>query len=99
MKHKIMMIAALFCLAAAVARAQEGAWSGELDIQGFKLPLVFHFNPDGCTMDSPSQGARGIKAEKSITADGKLKVTVAECGVTFEGYMLSLIHISEPTRP
>lgn len=87
MKHKIMMIAALLCLVTAVARAQEGAWSGELDIQGIKLPLVFHFNPDGCTMDSPSQGAKGIKAEKCITADGKLKVTVAECGVTFEGYM------------
>lgn len=65
--------------------AQEGAWTGKLDVQGMSLPLVFNFRPDGCTLDSPAQGAKGIKAEKTVTAEGKLRVTVAAIGVTFEG--------------
>lgn len=72
--------------------AQEGAWSGALDIQGTKLPLVFHFDSNGCTMDSPSQGAKGIKAEMSYSADGKLIVNVPSIGASFEGvYVLNVI--------
>ena len=85
MRIKILFITALLCLTASQARAQKGAWSGELNIQGFKLPLVFNFTDDGCTIDSPSQGAKGIKAEKSITPEGKLKVTIGMIGATFEG--------------
>lgn len=68
--------------------AQEGAWSGDLDIQGTKLSLVFHFDADGCTMDSPMQGAKGIKAEKSNTTEGKLVVKVPAIGATYEGLYL-----------
>ena len=85
MRIKILFITALLCLTASQARAQKGAWSGELNIQGFKLPLVFNFTDDGCTIDSPSQGAKGIKAEKSMTPEGKLKVTIGMIGATFEG--------------
>lgn len=41
------------------AQAQRGSWKGELDVQGIKLPLVFHFTDKGCTMDSPAQNVRG----------------------------------------
>ena len=87
MRIKSFFIAALLCMTASVAKAQKGSWSGELNIQGIKLPLVFNFTDDGCTLDSPSQGAKGIKAEKSITPEGKLKVTVGTIGATFEGTM------------
>ena len=87
MRIKLFFIAAILCLMASVAKAQKGSWSGELNIQGIKLPLVFNFTDDGCTIDSPSQGAKGIKAEKSITPEGKLKVTVGIIGATFEGTM------------
>ena len=69
------------------ANAQEGAWNGELDVMGSKLPLVFNFSPNGCTMDSPSQNAKGIPAEKTVTDDGTIKVTVRMIGATFEGKM------------
>lgn len=75
-------------MASLIAFAQEGAWHGELVVQGTKLPLVFHFDADGCTMDSPNQGARGIKAEKSFTSDGKVKVEVPAIGASFEGFMV-----------
>ena len=85
MRIKLFFIAAILCLMASVAKAQKGSWAGELNIQGIKLPLVFNFTDDGCTIDSPSQGAKGIKAEKSITPEGKLKVTIGMIGATFEG--------------
>lgn len=75
-------------LLALTAAGQEGPWSGELDIQGSKLSLVFHFDADGCTMDSPSQGAKGIKAEKSITPQGKVRVDISALNAYFEGVML-----------
>ncbi len=80
-----VILALLFILTAAGANAQEGTWKGELDIQGIKLPLVFHFAADGCTLDSPSQGVKGIKAEKTALADSKIRVTVSAIGAAFEG--------------
>ena len=73
-------------------QAQEGIWSGELEAQGIKLPLVFNFTADGCTLDSPSQGVKGLKAEKSYTDDGKLKVTIPSINASYEGvYALNVI--------
>ena len=78
----------LVAFATIVAHAQEGAWSGELDLGGTKLPLVFHFDAEGCTMDSPSQGAKGIKALKSYTPEGKIKVEIPMIGASFEGLVV-----------
>ena len=77
----------LFATITFTANAQEGAWNGELDVMGSKLPLVFNFSPNGCTMDSPSQNTKGIPAEKTVTDDGTIKVTVGMIGATFEGKM------------
>ena len=75
------------CLFYMTANAQEGSWKGELDLGGMKLPLVFNFSADGCTMDSPAQGAKGIKAEKTFDADGTISVTVGAIGAAFNGKM------------
>lgn len=88
MKATKLLIALLSTIITCSANAQEGAWSGTLDIQGTKLPLVFNFNAEGCTMDSPSQGAKGIKAEKSYTPEGKVKVTIPMLNASFEGFMV-----------
>lgn len=79
--------AALLSLACSTANAQQGAWSGDLNVMGTKLPLVFNFSADGCTLDSPAQGAKDIPAQKSVAEDGTIKVTVAMIGATFEGKM------------
>lgn len=76
---------ALFAWTAFTANAQEGAWNGELNVQGTKLPLVFHLSEDKCTMDSPSQGAMGIPAEKTLTSDSTLQIKVPAIGATFVG--------------
>ena len=82
-----LITTAFVALASLTANAQQGAWNGELNIMGTKLPLVFNFSTEGCTMDSPSQGAKGIPAEKTIKDDGTIKITVAIIGATFEGKM------------
>ena len=81
----IVLTMLLFMMTAVSVSAQEGTWKGELRVQGIKLPLVFHFDADGCTMDSPSQGAKGIKAEKTIVNGNEVKVTIAAIGAIFEG--------------
>lgn len=65
--------------------AQDGAWAGNLDIQGMKLPLVFHFSAEGCTMDSPKQGAKGIKANWTKSDDGKVDVRIPIINASYEG--------------
>lgn len=81
------LAAALLSLTCSTANAQQGAWSGDLNVMGTKLPLVFNFSADGCTLDSPAQGAKDIPAQKSVAEDGTIKVTVAMIGATFEGKM------------
>ncbi len=85
MKLTNILTAALLSLAALAAHAQRGAWSGNLNLMGTKLPLVFNFSDNGCTMDSPAQGANGIPAEKTVGDDGSIKVSIAAIGATFEG--------------
>ena len=53
----------------------EGTWHGTLKLNAMKLSIVMHFSDNACTLDSPDQGAKGIKGEvKEITAE---KVDVA----------------------
>ncbi len=82
---KKFFISFLLTIYAVTIGAQEGKWSGELDIQGTKIPLVFNFDKDGCTLDSPSQGAKGIKAKLVSTNDETVKVEIGIINATFEG--------------
>ena len=66
------------------AQAQRGSWKGELDVQGIKLPLVFHFTDKGCTMDSPAQNVRGIPTQTVAKGDS-VTVEIAMIGARFEG--------------
>ncbi|WP_036912636.1 alpha/beta hydrolase [Prevotella sp. FD3004] len=59
MKKIIMTIMA--AVATMACMAQTGTWSGDLSVQGMKLQLVFRIGESEGTIDSPAQGARGIK--------------------------------------
>lgn len=73
----------MFC--SLVANAQEGRWKGELDLPGMKLPVVFNFSSEGCTMDSPSQGAVGIKTDWTRSENGDVKISIPTIGGSYEG--------------
>lgn len=66
----------------------KGTWHGTLSVPGGELTLVFHLDPDKCTIDSPDQAAYGIPAElKELTAS-KARVEVPSLGASFEGNLM-----------
>lgn len=80
----------LLLLSSVSLAAQEGSWSGELLINlvnGTKLPLVFNFSADGCTFDSPSQGAKGIPTQWTRSDNGEVKVLIPAIGASYEGQL------------
>lgn len=87
MKALRTLTSVVFAMMALAANAQDGTWNGELNVMGNKVPLVFNFSTNGCTIDSPSQGVNGIQAEKTVKEDGTIKVKVGMIGATFEGKM------------
>ena len=87
MKALGTLTSVVFAMMALAANAQEGTWNGELNVMGNKVPLVFNFSTNGCTIDSPSQGVNGIQAEKTVKDDGTISVKVGMIGATFEGKM------------
>lgn len=88
---KMKTLRTIFCfitaLLASSANAQVGSWNGELNIMDTKLPLVFNFSTNECTFDSPSQGVKGIPAEKTLNDDGTIILKIGAIGATFEGKM------------
>ncbi|MCH5715095.1 TolB-like translocation protein [Niabella hibiscisoli] len=66
-----------------------GSWKGTLEVQGTKIPLVFHIKKDSdkwvTTMDSPAQGASGIPVDSTAFADNKLSLSVKAAGLTYSG--------------
>lgn len=87
MKALRTLTSVVFAMMAFAANAQEGTWNGELNVMGNKVPLVFNFSTNGCTIDSPSQGVNGIQAEKTVKDNGTISVKVGMIGATFEGKM------------
>lgn len=68
-----------------VAFSQSGLWSGELEFQGNKLPLVFHLDESNPTIDSPAQGVKGIPIQVSkITADS-ISISIPLIGASYNG--------------
>lgn len=80
---KLLIVVSIFC--SLVANAQEGRWKGELNVPGMKLPIVFNFSSEGCTMDSPSQGAVGIKTDWTRSDNGDVKISIPTIGGSYEG--------------
>jgi hypothetical protein len=72
------------------AATLKGDWSGVLDAGAAKLKLILHFTAanDGTwrgTMDSPDQGANGLKID-TITLEGQtLKFAMNVLGASYEG--------------
>ena len=86
MKKLILFL--LICLASIAARAQEsgikGTWTGKLNVFGNELTLVFHFDGEDCTLDSPDQGIKEVPAKLERTETG-IKVAVPSINASYEG--------------
>ena len=67
-KIATLLIAALWGIAAWAAADMLGTWTGSLDAGVARIPLVLHLDSTGCSLDSPAQGANGIRARARSTA-------------------------------
>ena len=70
--------------------ALTGSWRGTLNLGQMKVPLVFNFSEMAtgetqCTMDSPSQGAKGIATEVVLCTADSVSLTCNAIGVSYTG--------------
>lgn len=84
MKRRLLL---LFYIISGVfmANSQTGMWAGDLEVQGTKLPLVFHLDDDNPTIDSPAQGAKGIAVQLTRIAPDSISINIASIGASFNG--------------
>ena len=82
---RFISIAILFLGILPMASAQTGTWSGKIDVQGTKLPLVFHLDGESPTMDSPGQGVRDIPIQVERTDGGKVIIRIPSISASYEG--------------
>lgn len=93
MKVAFTFISAILPAITADIKAQtpDGQWSGDLVLgQGKNLPLVLNIGTgsDGkpcCTLDSPMQGAEGIKTEVNVLTADSINITVPDIAATYAG--------------
>lgn len=88
MKNKILILQAFFFSFIASAQSFVGTWKGELDIQGTKLPLVFHISKQNnaytSTLDSPMQGAKGIPIETTTVSSTSLEISAPNLNLKYK---------------
>lgn len=76
-KHLVLLAAASLALACSTPSSRipqnlAGTWSGE--IEGLGLALTLHLSDTLCTVDSPDQGAFGLRAEVRRVSEGAVQV-------------------------
>jgi uncharacterized protein len=83
----IMLVSAVF----GIAQSIEGQWNGLLKVQGAQLRLVFHITLEEgqylATMDSPDQGAKGIKVQSAVFDPPNLTLSLPNLGIQYEGLL------------
>lgn len=65
----------------------EGTWHGTLKLNAMKLSIVMHFSDNACTLDSPDQGAKGIKGEVREITSEKVDVAFPTLNATYTGVL------------
>lgn len=85
---KKLLLLFILCITTIATKGQsgdaKGEWSGQLNVFGQKLTLVFHLNDENCTLDSPDQGVKGVPAKLERTETG-IKVSVSSINSSYEG--------------
>lgn len=84
----------IFILTSVNAYALSGSWRGDLNLGQMKVPLVFNFSETEsgetqCTLDSPSQGAKGIATELVHCSADSIALTCKAIGASYTGKLYS----------
>ena len=83
--RKILILFFNILIGILTAHSQTGVWSGDLEVQGVKLPVVFHLDDNNPTMDSPAQAAKGIPIQVSRTDIDSISINIPVIRATFTG--------------
>ena len=89
MRNILLLIC--FALMSSFIQGQEllGDWYGSLQIQGTKLPLVFHIKKQdssySTTMDSPKQMAMGLPVARTTVENSQLLLEAPAMGIKYTG--------------
>ncbi len=72
------------------AQSLDGKWEGVLSVGGTKLRLVLHLKKSADSsyagaLDSPDQGASGLKIDSVAYANNSLRFEMRDIGATYEG--------------
>lgn len=88
MKHLIITFLAFIGMQQAIAQIN-GAWKGQLDIQGTALELIFNFEEkDGqlsATLDIPAQKAAGLPFDKATLEGSDVNLGLSAAGLSYKG--------------
>lgn len=87
MKRKLLILLSIL-IGISTAYSQGGIWSGDLEVQGVKLPLVFHLDEENPTMDSPAQAAKRIPVKVLKTLQDSISIEIPAVGAIFRGKYL-----------
>jgi len=102
MKSKALLLIVTFIMSTTVFSQKifeqkdlSGSWLGKLKVQGIELRLVFNISQDTtgmikATLDSPDQGAKGIKMDDVSFDSGKLKISAPALGAFYEGKIINI---------
>ncbi|MDE5794590.1 MAG: alpha/beta hydrolase [Muribaculaceae bacterium] len=82
---KILLVILNILSGILLSYSQSGIWSGDLEVQGIKMPIVFHLDDDNPSMDSPSQGVKGIPIQITREAPVGVSVNIPVIGASFKG--------------
>ena len=84
--NRNFLVLLLFLMASALqTQTINGTWHGQLDLQTLKLSIVFHFDPSSPTVDSPDQGAKGIKAQMDYISADSVSISMPTLNASFVG--------------
>lgn len=82
---KLILAVCLLTNLCYLAKAQTGTWSGDVELYGMKLPIIFHLDEQKPTMDVPDQSAIGVPVQVERGEAGKITITIAATGATYKG--------------
>lgn len=86
MRALVLLLAGLALSSSLSAQDISGVWHGKLSLPTGSLTIVFHISQTEqgayvTTLDSPDQGANGIKTQTTSFNDSTLTITYDSCFV------------------
>ncbi|PRX43222.1 S9 family peptidase [Salegentibacter salegens] len=87
-KHSFIL-AVLFLVASVQAQKLDGSYSGNLDLQGTQMELIFNISPveDGykASLDVPAQGVSGIELDSVVLQNDTVTIKSAKMQMAYTG--------------